>query len=164
MDIKSKFYQFIDKILTSTDDIEISKNIPILFKKYAFDYDAYIESEEGTSKLLDLIENVLQSNEEGLIDDRKNSVTNNEGLDEIYDELYDIEKDLMGNLFPNTYISYDFGIKPEPKFWEDKIKENMERIAHEEAEADGQMDYYKDFQSSFESEENAIDDLFVKHE
>lgn len=162
--IKANFYLFIDKILTSTDDIEISKNIPILFKKYEFDYDAYIESEEGTSKLIDLIENVLQSNEVGLIDDKKNSVTNNDELAEIYDELDDIEKDLMGNLFPNSYISYDFGIKPEPKYWEDKIKENMERIAHEEAEADGQMDYYKDFQSSFESEENAIDDLFVKHE
>jgi len=161
--IKDHFIEFIEKMMTSIDDIGIAKNIPELFKKYNYDYDSYCDSDEGFQKILNVIEKVLISNEDELKYYRENDVTEIEEVKDIYYELNEIENDLKSQLFPNNDLNYNFGIEADDEYWKYRIIENKERIAFEEEQAVEDYKYYREMENKEKGEDRAIEDLFIKH-
>ena len=82
---------------------------------------------------------------------------------ELYEEIFLLEKDLMNELLPNTYILYNSGINMDKAYWEDKIAENILVNQHKDAE-EYDSDYYGEALHEIYNEDFAIDDLFVKTE
>jgi len=160
--IKNHFDTIITGLVRSISEVEEAEKIPEIFRKYEQDYDKYLESDEGFTNLLKVIESVLKANEEALKDEKEGEIKDTSDVDEIYDEIHDIEQDLKQTLFPNTTFDYDFGIEADYGYWEEKIEENLERAAAEEAEAEMYFEQYKMDQFERRSEDDAIDDLFHK--
>lgn len=81
----------------------------------------------------------------------------------LYEEIYQIEQELKSELFPNTSFDYNFGIEMDKSYWEEKIEENFRKESKYEAMNDDyNADYYYDIIDNDSSEEDAIDDLFIK--
>jgi len=161
--IRKNFIQIIESLMSSTEDTDVASNIPSLFEKYEENYTDYIETDQGFNKMLDVIGDVLDYNEDSLKDEKQESAFDYTPVDEIYDELYDLENDLKTVLFPDVNISYDFGISPDRSYWDEIIQENISRSEYEESQAEAYYeDYYREERSVQENEENAIDELFTK--
>ena len=163
--IKENFFQIIDSIMSSIDGSDNAKQIPILFEKYEQNYDQFTESDEGFSKLLSVIESVLQKNEKDLREEKKNEIINIDEVTDIYDEIYSLERELKGDLFPNILFEHDFGIDIDRTYWDNKIEENI--LKEEKSELDNEDyddHYFKEAWIESNNEENAIDDLFIKPE
>lgn len=161
--IKTNFIQIIESLMSSNEDSDVASNIPSLFEKYEVNYTEYIETDNGFNKILDVIGDVLGYNEDSLKDEKQESAYDYTIVDEIYDELYDLENDLKTVLFPDTDVSYDFGITPDSSYWDEKIQENIGKSEYEESQAEAYYeDYYREDRSVQENEENAINELFTK--
>lgn len=163
--IKENFIKIIEKIMDSIDDFDNAKQIPILFDKYEHNYNNYIESDEGSTNLISVIESVLQSSEDYLKSEREDEIKNIDEVSDLYDEIYSLESELKSELFPNTLFDYDFGVDMEKTFWDEKIEENLVKAArNEEKHEDYDEDYYREVIFEGNNEDKAIDDLFIKSE
>lgn len=163
--IKDNFIEVIEKTMDTIDDSDNAKQIPILFEKYEHNYDDYTKSDEGFEKLISVIESVLQSSEDDLKSEKKDEIINIDEVADLYDEINSLERELKYELFPNTSFEYDFGVDMDKTYWEDKIEDNIVKAASNEAMSeDYDKDYYKEARFESNSEENAIDDLFIKPE
>lgn len=163
--IKDNFIEVIEKTMDTIDDSDNAKQIPILFEKYEHNYDDYTKSDEGFEKLISVIESVLQSSEDDLKSEKKDEIINIDEVADLYDEINSLERELKYELFPNTSFEYDFGVDMDKTYWENKIEDNIVKAASNEAMSeDYDKDYYKEARFESNSEENAIDDLFIKPE
>ncbi|MDP3462887.1 MAG: restriction endonuclease [Bacteroidales bacterium] len=161
--IKENFIKIIEKMMNTISDSDSARKIPILFEKYHQNYDEYTESDEGFQNLISVIESVLQSNEDDLKSEKKDEVKILDEVVDAYYDLYSLEKELKNELFPNTYFDYDFQIDMDKAYWEEKIEENLMREERNNA-MDEDYGYYKEARFEAISEENAVDDLFIKQE
>jgi hypothetical protein len=159
--IKENFLRLIERIMDSIDEINDAKLIPKIFAEFDFDYKEYSESERGSKKLIELIENILLSAEDNLKSENKGSITDIESANEIYEEIESIEKELSKELFPDITIYYDFGIELDEDYWAEIIEEN--KIKQLENDYNDYMYNKYDKKESISEEFNedvAIDDLF----
>ena len=162
--IKENFVTIIEKMMYTMSSYTNASKIPALFAKFKHDYEEYSESEDGHYNLIEVIESVLQSSERE-IDERENEINNLDEVTELYDEVYTLEEDLKSELFPASYIDYDFKIEMNTSYWEKKIEENGKRLDAEAARSeDYDEDYYKEARFESNNEERAIDELFTKSE
>ncbi|MBI4945924.1 MAG: hypothetical protein HY840_05935 [Bacteroidetes bacterium] len=163
--IKENFIKIIEKIMDTIVDSDNAKQIPILFSKYEYSYDDYTESDEGSKRLIGVIEIVLQSSEDDLKSERQDEIKNIDEVTNLYDEIYSLERELKYELFPNTSFDYNFGVEIDRTYWKDKIEDNIVKAARNDAMNEKyDEDYYKEARFESNSEENAIDDLFIKSE
>jgi Holliday junction resolvasome RuvABC ATP-dependent DNA helicase subunit len=160
--IQTNFIMILEGMMASTWDLDIAKNIPDLFSKYSQNYDEYYESDSGFDKLITVVENTLKAQEQEIIEDKGNSITDENELNEMYSELEDIENDLRSKLFLTSSFVYDFGITPNLDDWSSKMKENAERIDRETEDSEGFDSHYEHLDFNPLEEEHAIDDLFTR--
>lgn len=162
--IKDNFIEIIESLMEAITETENAKNIPLLFEKYDYNYDDYTESDNGFNKLIGVIESVLKANEDNLKSDKKDEIKNIDEVTELYDEVYSVERELKNELFPRTVFDYDFDIKMDKSYWDEKIEDNIVKAAKNDSESEGYQDVYKEMVFERESEDKAIDDLFYKHD
>lgn len=162
--ITDNFIKIIEALMTSMTEVGNAKIVPELFKKYEQDYEGYSETERGFDRIISLVTNVLESEEEQLKHDNKDEVKSMSEVESIYDDVYSIEHELMSELFPNTTMDYDFEIGIDESYWKEKIEENIDNDLKAEHEADMYEDQYKEEVFESRNEERAIDDLFNKPE
>ncbi len=137
--------------------------IPRIFSEYHQNYQHYIESEKGKGKVLELIESVLESKEEEIINEFEDVVDNIDEIEQLYNNLYSTEVDLMNQLLPGIKLNNLFNFSMDTEFWEDKINRNIRENEDRENEDSYEEDFYNQKNTDdFISEEDYIDDLFEK--
>jgi energy-coupling factor transporter ATP-binding protein EcfA2 len=161
--VKLNFISIAEKFMDSIYDLDSANQIPLLFDKYEQEYDEYIETTEGFQNLSNVIVSVLQSSEDDLINERKDSVEDIDDARTIYDELETIEDELMKNLLPNISIFPNFRNEMDNDFWEEKIEENIKNSQmNSRMNEYYEKDYIKEQRAEIYNEEQSIDDLFIK--
>lgn len=162
--IKENFVSIVKKMIECITEYDNAKQIPILFNKYNHNFKEYSETDEGYQNLISLIESVLQSSEEYLKFERQNEVKNIDEILSHYDDLHELENELKKDLFPTITLKYNFRVEFDEFYWKDKIEENLINAErNNKIEKDYDNDFYR--KKIFESynEDNAVDDLFIKH-
>lgn len=159
--IKDNFIKIIEKMMHHISSSFNAMQIKLLFEKYQHNYDDYSESDNGFDRLCGVIASVLQTHEEQLKWELRDSIKTIDEATDLYHDIRDLENELKTDLFPNIWFDYDFGIKMDEDYWEGKIKENNEALETEELLNDDYDDHY--FIDSKYNEDNLIDDLFNKH-
>lgn len=158
--IKNNFLIIIEKLASAIDSRLYALEIPHYFEIYDQDYERYVESEEGFSSLIDMMDNVLRSSEEELRLEKTDEIASIDEASEIYNQISEIEGDLKSELFPGTNLYHDFGIGLDEEYWNEIIASNRKRDGLEED--DYEDHYFRDPDIEISNENQMIEDLFSK--
>ena len=154
--IKTGFEKIIKNLLTDLYDSKLAVLIPDVFIKYGINYQDYVKTEEGNSKITDLIFNVIEKSEKDLFNSNKDSLTKSNELDEfIYEELDGIKSNLIERLNPGLMLDIPRQITSEEVT--EQIKINHENEVKSEQRV---QDLSKYFENDIQNEIENIESLF----
>lgn len=159
--IKNNFFSIMEKYIEELDDIDRSLKIPIIFKKFGFNFQRFYEEETSHDKLIDLISRVVTNHEKELMSSYKDSVETWDDYDNlIYDKLNDIKRDLFNELCPDTTLDIPRHFEDEELKKQIKINENdFQASIKREKNRDS---YYEQLQYKANIENTKIADLFYR--
>lgn len=155
--IREKFFEIIAKITRTGYDPTVAEKIPILFELYKYNYDDYLEG-DGFNEIIDLISRILEHEVEDCKFQYKDSVTELDVIENIYDDIESLERDLKNSLFPNSIIYHDFGIEMNRSYWKEVVNNNINQQERNELLSSSE-NFYKEKEFNF-NEDFLIDDLF----
>lgn len=153
--IQTNFITIIEKLMWCIEDENLAKKIPELFIQYGYNLENYNETEDGFQNIIDLISSVLNKTESAYKHEREDGIVDLDAVEEIYSDLGTVEWELMNSLFPEMYVSHDFGLVPDHEFWKGKIEENIKK---EDASMDLDEHYIRDPRTD---DDHLIDELFA---
>lgn len=164
--IKENFVKIVDNLIIYIDDSEGALELPNLFEIYEHDYEKYIfGSKEKSNNVLEMINNILYSNEDSLKSDYGKELQDMDEVEKLYDDIYSLKNELLDILFPNKSEEYDFNIEIDNSYWEQQVEENNKRADYEASRyEDYDKEYYNERLYENRNEDSAIDDLFSREE
>ena len=154
--IKSDFPKLLNSILNGLNDNKLARLIPEIFKKYDFNYNDFVKTDEGNLKITDLIFNVIEKSEKDIFNSNKDSLTKSNELDDlVYEELDKLKGHLIDILNPGLQI--DIPRQLSDYEVDEQIKINYQNDVDQEKRIQ-ELKFYSEKETSYEVER--IEDLF----
>lgn len=161
--IKTNFLVIIEKYIDDLTESERALKIPQFFNKFDYNFEDFTNQEIGQDKLINLISNVITTQEKSLMSTHKDNIETWDDYDNlVYDELNDLKGKLFNKLCPD--ITMDIPRHFEDETLEEQIKTN-ERNFQESIKREKKRDsYFEELEYKSNIELKKIDDLFYKND
>jgi hypothetical protein len=154
--IKELFYELIDWLIEGMNDSNLASFIPDLFNQYDFDFETYLNTENGNEKMTELIFNVVEKAEMEIYDSKKGTIRYKEELVElVYEELETIKSSIIGRLNPGLIVDIPSQLLNE------EVEEQIKINHNSEVESEKRIQNLSNYSEvNFQNELDKIDDLF----